>query len=130
MLSALAAAVAAHQAARSADRIASVAIRVYLAKKIAASTALAEAREFLVPEEFAAWLEQLGLDRRTAEDLLAERWSSLPEQREYLVASLSSLRGRPRVVNGQMSTYRHDPQARDAHPAAGRGGPAGSRRPF
>jgi hypothetical protein len=87
----------AHHAAANADRLASIAIRVFLKKRLEAATALSQARGMMGPAEFVLWLTDLGIEREEAEGALAERWEGLsPDERrrEALPVLIDRRRGR------------------------------------
>jgi hypothetical protein len=88
----------AHHAAANADRLASIAIRVFVKKRVEAATALSEARGMMEsPEEFLSWLGGLGIGRQDAEAALAERWETMSmdeRRREALPVLIDRQRGR------------------------------------
>jgi hypothetical protein len=69
---------AAHRAAVQANRIAEAVIRVSIRKRIEAGEALAEAREFVPPDDRPAWLTSIGLTERDA-----HRYSTFHDQLRY-----------------------------------------------
>jgi hypothetical protein len=88
---------AAHRAAAHADQLATVAIRMFVKKRVEAATALSEARGMMGPEEFISWLGGLRIGRQDAEAALAERWEtmSMDERRkEALPVLIDRRRGR------------------------------------
>jgi hypothetical protein len=86
---------AAHRAAAHADQFATIAIKVFVKKRLAAAVALSEARAMMSPSEFLSWLTALGISREQAEGALAERWQELP-QNERRMATLPVLIDRRR----------------------------------
>jgi hypothetical protein len=88
---------AAHRAAERADQIASVAIRVFIKRRIEVGEALSQARELLPPAEFLIWLEGLGIGQAEAGNALAEHWTRLIEQgQQNLNPPVLAVRGRTR----------------------------------
>jgi hypothetical protein len=89
----------AHRAAANADRLASIAIRVFLKKRLEAATALSRARGMMDPSEFLSWLDGLGIEREEAEATLAERWTQLVGQgRQHLARPVLAAQARNRNI--------------------------------